>query len=120
MTKPSDSEKLNFYQRMAVRMMKKEAGRHPDEPLAPEDWEAVWRAHGTGSGGLVARMVGALPRSPRCSVCGAPFGGFGRHIVGRLGYRPSRKNPNVCSICVETSPPGGMTQRIGVLFADLR
>jgi adenylate cyclase len=69
---------------------------------------------------VVARLIAALPSSPRCSICGAPFAGFGRHIVGRLGYRPSRKNPNICSVCVETSPPGGMNQQIGVLFADLR
>jgi adenylate cyclase len=41
-------------------------------------------------------------------------------IVGPLGYRPSRKNPTVCGTCVEFSPPGGMTQPTGVLFADLR
>lgn len=40
--------------------------------------------------------------------------------MGPLGYRPSRKNPTVCGACVEFSPPGGMTQHIGVLFADLR
>jgi adenylate cyclase len=53
-------------------------------------------------------------------VCGAPFAGVGRAIVGPLGYRPSRKNPTVCSVCVEYSPPGGMTMHTGVLFADLR
>jgi adenylate cyclase len=40
--------------------------------------------------------------------------------VRPLGYRPSRKNPNVCSTCVELAPPGGTTMEIGVLFADLR
>ena len=39
---------------------------------------------------------------------------------GQLGYRPSRKNPTVCSVCVEYSPPGGMKMQTGVLFADLR
>ena len=38
----------------------------------------------------------------------------------RLGYRPSRKNPNICATCVEMAPPGGMTTDVGVLFADLR
>ena len=120
MAKSQDPEKLTFWQRMAMREVKKEAGRAPDEPLEPEDWEAVWKLHSTGSGGVAARMIRALPSSPRCGICGAPFSGFGSHIVGPLGYRPSRKNPTVCSVCVENSPPGGMNQYIGVLFADLR
>ena len=37
-----------------------------------------------------------------------------------MGYRPSRKNPNLCDVCVEAAPPGGTTIEIGVLFADLR
>ncbi len=51
-----------------------------------------------------------MPRSP----------GLGHLIAGPLGFRPSRKNPTVCATCVEFSPPGGMTQYTGVLFADLR
>ena len=70
--------------------------------------------------GLVASIFRTLPSSPRCGICGAPFAGVGRWIVGPLGYRPSRKNPTVCATCVEFSPPGGMTQYVGVLFADLR
>ena len=120
MAKEPEPEKLTFWQRMAMREVKKEAGRARDEPLEPEDWEAVWKLHATGTGGVVARMVRALPSSPRCGICGAPFSGLGSHVVGPLGYRPSRKNPTVCSVCVENSPPGGMNQYIGVLFADLR
>src|SRR6185295_19936742 len=61
-----------------------------------------------------------LPSTPRCGFCGAPFAGVGARVVRPLGYRPSRKNPNICSTCVELAPPGGMTLEIGVLFADLR
>ena len=68
----------------------------------------------------MAAIFRALPSSPRCGICGAPFAGLGRRIVGPLGYRPSRKNPTVCATCVEFSPPGGMTQYVGVPFADLR
>jgi adenylate cyclase len=109
-----------MWQRMAVRKLRRAAGREGSEPLAPEDWEVVWRLHDQGLGGLVAALFRALPSSPRCGICGAPFAGIGRWIVGPLGYRPSRKNPNVCGTCVEFSPPGGMTQYVGVLFADLR
>jgi adenylate cyclase len=105
---------------MAVRKLRREAGREDGEPLAPEDWEVAWRLHEQGLGGAVSAIFRALPSSPRCGVCGAPFAGLGRWIVGPLGYRPSRKNPTVCGTCVEFSPPGGMTQPTGVLFADLR
>ena len=105
---------------MAVRKLRREAGRKAGEPLSPQDWEVAWRMHEQGFGGVVAAAFRALPSSPRCGVCGAPFAGLGRWIAGPLGYRPSRKNPTVCGMCVEFSPPGGMTQFVGVLFADLR
>jgi adenylate cyclase len=66
------------------------------------------------------RLLRALPSTPRCGFCGAPFAGFGGRVVRPLGFRPSRKNPNLCAVCVEMAPPGGMTLEIGVLFADLR
>jgi len=65
-------------------------------------------------------MLRSMPSTPRCGFCGAPFEGFGGRLVRPLGYRPSRKNPNLCAVCVEMAPPGGMTGDVGVLFADLR
>jgi adenylate cyclase len=112
--------KPTLWQRMAVRKLRRAAGRAGGEPLAPEDWQVAWRLHEQGFGGVCAAFFRALPSSPRCGICGAPFAGAGRWIVGPLGYRPSRKNPTVCGTCVEFSPPGGMTQYTGVLFADLR
>jgi adenylate cyclase len=112
--------KPTLWQRMAVRRLRRAAGREAGEPLAPEDWEVAWRLHEQGLGGAVAAIFRALPSSPRCGICGAPFAGLGRRLVGPLGYRPSRKNPTVCGTCVEFSAPGGMTQYTGVLFADLR
>jgi adenylate cyclase len=61
-----------------------------------------------------------LPGPPRCKVCNNPFGGVGGAVLGLLGYRPSRKNPNVCSTCCEGLPAGGVEVEIAVLFADLR
>ena len=112
--------RLTLWQRMAIRRLRKEAGRPDGEPLAPEDWVTAWRLHEQGLGGIVAAVLRSLPHSPRCGVCGAPFAGVGGRIVARLGYRPSRKNPTVCAVCVEYSPPGGIVQYTGVLFADLR
>jgi adenylate cyclase len=112
--------KLTFWQRLGMREIRRKAGRKPGEPLTAEDWRAAFEA---GQGVLpraVHRVWRALPSSPRCGRCGAPFAGPGRFIVRPLGYRPSRKNPTICATCVETSPPGGMKMRTGVLFADLR
>src|SRR3979411_3060631 len=125
MTGPNSQDvrsKPTMWQRMAGRKLRRGGGGEgaAGEPLAPEDWEVAWRLHEQGLGGAVAGLFRALPSSPRCGICGAPFAGLGRWIVGPLGYRPSRKNPTVCGTCVEFSPPGGMTQHIGVLFADLR
>jgi adenylate cyclase len=123
MTKPRPEDapdRLTLTQRIGARKIRRAAGRADAEPLEPEDWEAVWRVHDEGLGRVTGACMRALPASPRCAVCGAPFAGIGRWIVGPLGFRPSRKNPTVCSTCVELSPPGGMTQYTGVLFADLR
>jgi adenylate cyclase len=111
---------LTFMQRQALRGLAKQAHKRPDEPLSPEDWDAYWKLASQHSARAVKRVLRAMPSSPRCGFCGAPFSGFGARVVGPLGYRPSRKNPNVCALCVELAPPGGTTMEIGVLFADLR
>jgi adenylate cyclase len=113
-------EKLTLWQRMGMREIRREAGKEPGEPLSSEDWAASYRFDDRLIPRVVHRIWKALPSSPRCARCSAPFGGFGRLIVGPLGYRPSRKNPTICATCVELSPPGGMRTQAGVLFADLR
>src|SRR4051794_5767368 len=123
MARPPDADtesRPTLWQRLAIRRLRRAAGREDGEPLSPEDWAIAWRLHEQGLGGVVGAVVRHLPSSPRCGVCGAPFAGIGHHLVGPLGYRPSRKNPTICAMCVEYSPPGGMTQYTGVLFADLR
>ena len=75
---------------------------------------------------VAAQQPGVQASAPHAAqhaslrFCGAPFAGVGARLVRPFGYRPSRKNPNICSTCVELAPPGGMTLEIGVLFADLR
>jgi adenylate cyclase len=112
--------RLTLWQRLGARELRRRAGRRDGEPLRPEDWEIVWRLHEYGFNRAVKALFFALPRGPRCGICGAPFAGVGRWVAGPLGYRPSRKNPNVCATCVEMAPPGGMKMQTGVLFADLR
>src|SRR6185437_10140673 len=123
MTAPDSEEarpNLTLWQRLAIRKLRRAARREDGEPLAPEDWLVAWRLHEQGLGRMVATLLRSLPSSPRCAVCGAPFAGLGARLVAPLGYRPSRKNPTVCATCVEYSPPGGIVQYTGVLFADLR
>jgi len=105
---------------MALRKLTKAAHKRHGEPLTPEDWEAYVRFLAQPQSRLMKRAFTSLPSTPRCGYCGAPFAGFGARIVRPLGYRPSRKNPNICASCVELAPPGGMTAELGVLFADLR
>ena len=61
-----------------------------------------------------------LPSAPRCKVCHNPFGGIGGKLVGLIGFRRSRKNPNLCTRCCDILPPGGAELDIAVLFADVR
>jgi adenylate cyclase len=107
-------------ERVAMRGLRKHARKHSTEPLAPADWESYWRYAAQPRIRIVKRGLRALPSTPRCGYCGAPFAGLGGWLVRRLGYRPSRKNPNLCATCVELAPPGGMTAEVGVLFAALR
>jgi adenylate cyclase len=117
---PEDQPKLTAWQRLGHWTIRRKAGKRRGEPLSSEDWEAVWMVHENGAPGVFGRILSSLPSSPRCGVCGAPFEGIGGRIARPLGYRPSRKNPTVCGVCVESSPPGGMKMQTGVLFADLR
>ncbi len=113
-------EKLTFGQRAGLRKLRKAAGRKRGEPLRPEDWISAYELAETPPARAMRWFWRTLPSSPRCGRCGAPFAGLGRYLVGPLGFKPSRKNPTVCASCVETSPPGGVTMRAGVLFADIR
>src|SRR3954452_12763979 len=102
---PSDTTapagRPTFWQRMAIRRRRRAAGRADGEPLAPEDWVVAWQLHEQGFGGVVGTIVRALPSSPRCARVGAPFAGVGHRLVGPLAYRPSRKNPTICAMCVD-------------------
>lgn len=103
-----------------MRQMRKQAGRGRGEPLQEEDWAAILDMHASRRGRMLEWLWSKLPSSPRCLMCGSPFGRPGSLIAAPLGYRPSRMNPNLCGVCFEGSPPGGTTMLIGVLFADLR
>jgi adenylate cyclase len=98
----------------------KKARKRKGEPLTSEDWATFFAMSGDPLERALSRVLRALPSSPRCGICGAPFSGLGGRLVRPLGYRQSRKSPNLCATCVEAAPPGGMTTEAGVLFADIR
>jgi adenylate cyclase len=66
------------------------------------------------------RVFRHLPSAPRCKLCNNPFGGVAGHLLAAAGFRPSRKNPNLCSRCCDALPAGGAEVDIAVLFADIR
>jgi adenylate cyclase len=69
---------------------------------------------------LAHRLFRYLPGPPRCKLCHNPFGGVGGKLVGLFGFKPSRKNPNLCARCCDALPEGGAEVDIAVLFADVR
>jgi adenylate cyclase len=75
-----------------------------------------------GHGPLVRarRVFRFVPSAPRCKVCNSPFGGAGGRVVALAGFKPSRKNPTICSRCCDDLPAGGAEVDIAVLFADVR
>jgi adenylate cyclase len=66
------------------------------------------------------RLFALLPSPWRCKFCNAPFRGPYAGTVKRIGYSPSRKNPQVCARCIERAPEGGAIVPLAVLFADVR
>jgi adenylate cyclase len=109
-----------FIQRRAMKQLAKSANKRPGEPLSPDDWGAYLDLARERSTRIMHGVLRSIPSTPRCGFCGAPFGGIGAKFLRPLGYRPSRKNPNICDVCVELAPPGGITKHLGVLFADVR
>ena len=85
----------------------------------PVDWEALL-VDGYEPLKRAQRLFRLLPHDPRCKLCQNPFGGIGGKLVGLVGRKPSRKNPNLCQYCFDNLPSGGIEIDIGVVFADVR
>jgi adenylate cyclase len=69
---------------------------------------------------LGRRLFALVPSPWRCKFCNAPFRGPYAGTFRRIGFSPSRRNPNVCARCMESAPGGGAVVPISVLFADVR
>ena len=65
-------------------------------------------------------MFRYLPSAPRCKMCNNPFGGPVGRLLGVAGFKPSRKNPDLCTRCCDAVPHGGAEVDIAVLLADVR
>ncbi len=85
----------------------------------PIDWQALL-VDGYEPLKKVQRVFRRLPRDPRCKLCQNPFGGVGGKVLGFVGRKPSRKNPNLCQYCFDHLPSGGLEIDVGVVFADVR
>ena len=85
----------------------------------PLDWQALL-VDGYEPLKKAQRIFRRLPRDPRCKLCQNPFAGIGGKLVGLIGRKPSRKNPNLCQYCFDHLPSGGIEIDIGVVFADVR
>jgi adenylate cyclase len=90
-------------------------------PAHNAEWqEVVTHGHSVKSLRRLKRIMRLLPGSPRCKVCYNPFGGFGGSICRLIGFTPSKKNPQLCSLCCEKLPRGGAEVETAILFADIR
>jgi adenylate cyclase len=95
------------------------AWRH-DLPMPKRlDWQALL-VDGYEPLKKAQRIFRRLPRDPRCKLCQNPFAGIGGKLVGLMGRKPSRKNPNLCQYCFDHLPNGGIEIDIGLVFADVR
>lgn len=68
------------------------------------------------------RVLGRIPRPPRCKTCQAPFEGPLTPILRFVGKRPFEKNPRYCTGCYHwlTESKGGAEVQLSMLFADVR
>src|SRR5579859_6360051 len=93
--------------------------RQVNAPDSSEYWRKLL-IEGHRRLGIAHRLFRYLPSPPRCKVCHNPFAGIGGKLVGFVGYGRSRKNPNLCTRCCDSLPPGGAEVDIAILFADVR
>src|SRR4029079_16133498 len=69
------------------------------------------------------RVMGTIPKDPRCKLCLAPFGGAGGAGLKHFGFQRFPGNPAICVNCVTSwSKMGvkGAEIEVSLLFADIR
>lgn len=93
------------------------------EQRPPEDEVRLWYSGEHPEIQRVSRWLSLLPSDPRCTVCSAPFGGFGGRLLRGRGFGPWEKNPNVCRRCVDfvsRQDVQGAEVELSFVFADVR
>jgi adenylate cyclase len=68
------------------------------------------------------RIMGAIPSTPRCKLCLAPFGRPGSVVIRLMGNKPSPLNRRICTACIRHlhKHPGGAEIEVTALFVDVR
>jgi adenylate cyclase len=105
------------------RAASEQPGGYPDEiPPMSARWAGILAGQHSLAFPFRAgrRLFGLLPSPWRCKFCNAPFRGPYAGAVKRIGYAPSRKNPQVCARCIERAPEGGAIVPLAILFAAVR
>jgi adenylate cyclase len=87
--------------------------------------EAFWRGIllGTDPRFRKSRLwLKHVPGAPRCRLCGAPFEGFFRPWMHRIGREQWHRNPKYCHFCfsILEASNGGAEVECSLLFADVR
>ena len=103
-----------------VGVARSKAAKARKAQMAPEERWTRLLTHGHPPLRKAQMMMRHIPSPPRCKLCFNPFGGFAGKVMGVMGFKPSRKNPNFCGRCCDMLPPGGAEVEVGVLFADVR
>lgn len=106
--------RVDYFGMDVVKIPRETAPAIPNQP-----WDKLL-TEGHGSLVRARRVFRYLPSAPRCKVCNNPFGGPAGRVFAAAGFRPSRKNPNLCSRCCDALPAGGAEVDVAVLFADVR
>jgi adenylate cyclase len=68
------------------------------------------------------RIMGAIPSTPRCKLCLAPFGRPGSILLRLMFNKPSPLNRRICTACIRHihKHPGGAEIQVTALFVDVR
>ena len=69
------------------------------------------------------RVFRALPSSPRCKLCAAPFEGAGGAVLRHVGFARYPGNPAMCGFCIKSLNKVGTFGAeipVSLLFADIR
>ena len=69
------------------------------------------------------RVFRAIPSSPRCKLCAAPFEGAGGAVLRRVGFARYPGNPAMCGNCIKSLNKVGTFGAeipVSLLFTDIR